>query len=123
MEQAGAKILLAKADKSLRTSSDHCMDFLSRKIQEEAVTLQNMYADVDGRKLDEISEIAGEGSLDVWHSFYNRIRESKDYTKKYSDHNIVRTYLSLSFHDTHRLHSLLIFKIGFRKPLIMPNGK
>jgi hypothetical protein len=114
IEHAAAKILLAKSKRALRTSTDHCLDFLSRKIHEEAVLLQNIYSDADCRKLEEIAEIAGEGAADVWHIFYGRIRDSKEYTRKYSDNNQVRFIGSQSY-NLCRYHSQLILNTGFKK--------
>jgi len=95
LELAAAEILLAKARKELRSSSDHCIDYLVRQIQQEAAAVSRLDVDLDGRKGDEIRQIGGEGSLDVWHSFYSKLRDSKEYSKRHSDKYQVCLSLSL----------------------------
>jgi hypothetical protein len=63
--------------------------------QQEAAAVSSLDVDLDGRKGDEIRQIGGEGSLDVWHSFYSKLRDSKEYSKRHSDKYQVCLSLSL----------------------------
>ena len=85
MERAGSELLMAKSRKNLSASIDHCLDYLCAEMISKVDELQSLYLDCDSQRADEISQSGGEGSMDVWHSFYANIKETKEYNRRHED--------------------------------------
>ena len=89
LEQAAVDCLLAKSRKELGVNSDFCVDFIASEIHRKATELVRNYADPDGVRNDDIQYMGGNGSHDVWHAFYNRVAEVKDFTSREVNRNSV----------------------------------
>jgi splicing factor 3A subunit 3 len=56
-------------------------------IQDSAKKLMNLYEDKDGTRREEITQIQGQGP-NLFSVFYDRLRDIKEYHKKYPESDI-----------------------------------
>jgi splicing factor 3A subunit 3 len=85
IEQAGARILFEKSRRRILVSSELCIDYLSKLANYQCKELTSLYEDNDALRADEIKEIGGEGGHDVWHSFYSKIKHTKEFYRMHSE--------------------------------------
>jgi len=83
---------LALMDKHLNQKNsvhcDHALKHLIETAQQKCKTAAEIYQDKDGMRADDINALAGVRSDkklgDVWTSFYDKVKEVKDYHRKFS---------------------------------------
>lgn len=90
LEIAAANVLLEQSGQSMRVARDHAVLYLITEIQERVSELSRFYNDEHSIRTDEIRRLTGDSSSDIWHSFYNRIRETSDSYLRAGDHNSSR---------------------------------
>ena len=85
LEESAAQLLLHRTQKHHFLPSDLISDYISTQMQSRAKKVIDFMEDRDSARQDEVSNMAGEGSLDVWHSFYSRIKAARDISRQSSD--------------------------------------
>merc|ERR1719199_1944958 len=83
---------LALMDKHMNQKSgvqcDHALKFLIEQSQLKCKTAVDIYQDKDGMRTDDINALAGQRADkkagDVWTSFYDKVKEVKDYHRRFS---------------------------------------
>merc|ERR1719253_954944 len=67
---------------------EHTLKFLVDTTQAKCKTAVDIYEDKDGMRSDDINALAGQRSDkkagDVWTSFYDKVKEVKDYHRRFS---------------------------------------
>jgi hypothetical protein len=67
---------------------DHALKYLLDASQQKCKTAVEIYQDKDGMRTDDINALAGQGlqkkAGDVWTSFYDKVKEVKDYHRRFS---------------------------------------
>merc|ERR1719238_1651410 len=84
-----SKILMDKHQNPKSTvSCDHAVKYLIEQTQLKCQTAVDIYMDKDGMRTDDINALAGhrgdKKSGDVWTSFYDKVKEVKDYHRRFS---------------------------------------
>ena len=90
MEEAGARALFERSQRVISVPVDHCIEFLSTMMLKGAVELRSYYEDTEFTRADEIASIGGEGVTDVWHAFYGRVKEAKEYDRHHQDRKAIQ---------------------------------
>jgi len=83
---------LALMDKHMNQKSgvqcDHALKYLIEQSQLKSKTAAEIYQDKDGMRTDDINALAGQRADkkvgDVWTSFYDKVKEVKDYHRRFS---------------------------------------
>lgn len=89
MEKAMSMVMLDKA-KGVRqgVTCEHALKYLVDASQAKCKTALDVYYDKDGMRTDDINALAGQRSDkkpgDVWTSFYDKVKEVKDYHRRFS---------------------------------------
>merc|ERR550537_431902 len=69
-------------------SCEHALKFLINATQQKSKTAVDIYQDKDGMRTDDINALAGQRTDkklgDVWTSFYDKVKEVKDYHRRFS---------------------------------------
>ncbi|CAK0886567.1 unnamed protein product, partial [Prorocentrum cordatum] len=69
-------------------SCEHALKHLIETSQQKCRTAAEIYQDKDGMRTDDINALAGQRTDkkqgDVWTSFYDKIKEVKDYHRRFS---------------------------------------
>lgn len=87
MEKAMSAVLMDKG-KNLRhqVSVEHGLHYLVNTTVQKAKSILEIYQDKDGMRNDDINALAGQRGdkkqSDVWTSFYDRVKEVKDYNRR-----------------------------------------
>merc|ERR1719188_687178 len=67
---------------------EHALQYLVQTSQSKAGTALDIYQDKDGMRTDDINSLAGQRADkkqgDVWTSFYDKVKEVKDYHRRFS---------------------------------------
>lgn len=89
MEKAMSMVLLDKAKGTKPgVSCEHALKYLVDASQQKCKTALEVYTDKDGMRTDDINALAGQRSDkkpgDVWTSFYDKVKEVKDYHRRFS---------------------------------------
>eukprot|EP00747_Dinoflagellata_sp_TGD_P162439 gnl/TRDRNA2_/TRDRNA2_180057_c0_seq1.p1 gnl/TRDRNA2_/TRDRNA2_180057_c0~~gnl/TRDRNA2_/TRDRNA2_180057_c0_seq1.p1 ORF type:complete len:531 (+),score=148.42 gnl/TRDRNA2_/TRDRNA2_180057_c0_seq1:84-1676(+) len=89
IEKAMSKILMDKHQNPKNAvSSDHALKYLVEQTQQKCQTAVDIYMDKDGMRTDDINALAGhrgdKKGGDVWTSFYDKVKEVKDYHRRFS---------------------------------------
>merc|ERR1719238_1917119 len=67
---------------------DHALKYLVEQTQNKCQTAVDIYMDKDGMRTDDINSLAGhrgdKKGGDVWTSFYDKVKEVKDYHRRFS---------------------------------------
>eukprot|EP00916_Digyalum_oweni_P016850 GHVL01027659.1.p1 GENE.GHVL01027659.1~~GHVL01027659.1.p1 ORF type:complete len:520 (+),score=103.95 GHVL01027659.1:200-1759(+) len=69
---------------------EHCLKTVVTKMQSKARSSIEMYADQDGMRQEEIRYLGGirkDGTEDVWANFYDRLRDIKEYHRRFLETN------------------------------------
>mmetsp|Transcript_49554 Transcript_49554/g.114833 ORF Transcript_49554/g.114833 Transcript_49554/m.114833 type:complete len:530 (+) Transcript_49554:87-1676(+) len=89
IEKAMSMVLMDKS-KSTRqaVSCEHALKYLIESSQMKSKTAVEIYQDKDGMRTDDINALAGQRGDkkqgDVWTSFYDKVKEVKDYHRRFS---------------------------------------
>lgn len=89
IEKAMSMVMMDKhRNQKLAVSCDHSLKYLLDTVQQKCQTAVNIYQDKDGMKTDDVNALAGQRSDkkpgDVWTSFYDKVKEVKDYHRRFS---------------------------------------
>ncbi len=88
IEKAVSKIMLEKhKNQKLAVSVDHCIKYLMDQAQGKSQSVLDLYEDKDGARKEDINMLAGtrpDGKGDVWTNFYDKIKEVKDYHRRFA---------------------------------------
>jgi len=88
IEKAMSSVLMDKHKNSrLAVSCDHALKYLVDTAQHKCKMAHDIYLDKDGMRTDDINALAGTRSDkkgDVWTSFYDKVKEVKDYHRRFS---------------------------------------
>lgn len=89
VEKAMSLVLLDKhMNKRQAVSCDHALKYLIEQSQAKSQTAVEIYQDKDGMRTDDINALAGQRgdkkAGDVWTSFYDKVKEVKDYHRRFS---------------------------------------
>merc|ERR1719188_2448340 len=67
---------------------EHALQYLVQTSQSKAGTALDIYQDKDGMRTDDINSLAGQRADkkqgDVWTSFYDKVKEVKDYHRRFT---------------------------------------
>merc|ERR1719436_207172 len=67
---------------------EHALHYLVQTSQGKAGTAIDIYQDKDGMRTDDINSLAGQRADkkqgDVWTSFYDKVKEVKDYHRRFT---------------------------------------
>merc|ERR1719382_1627573 len=83
-------LVLMEKNKNTRNnvSVEHALHYLVESSRSKAKTCADIYADKDGMRTDDINALAGnrgdKKQGDVWTSFYDKVKEVKDYHRRFS---------------------------------------
>merc|ERR1719464_2341402 len=82
-------VLMDKTKNSKQTvSCEHALKYLIETSQNKSKTAVEIYQDKDGMRTDDINALAGQRGDkkqgDVWTSFYVKVKEVKDYHRRFS---------------------------------------
>lgn len=89
IEKSMSMVLMDRS-KNVRptVSCEHALKYLCDASQQKAKTALEIYQDKDGMRSDDIKALAGERGDkkqgDVWTSFYDKVKEVKDYHRRFS---------------------------------------
>eukprot|EP00929_Paragymnodinium_shiwhaense_P013181 TRINITY_DN121038_c0_g1_i1.p1 TRINITY_DN121038_c0_g1~~TRINITY_DN121038_c0_g1_i1.p1 ORF type:complete len:531 (-),score=172.61 TRINITY_DN121038_c0_g1_i1:68-1660(-) len=87
LEKAMSMIMMDKAKNNKPgVSCEHALKYLIDSSQLKAKTALEIYQDKDGMRADDIASLAGQRggkSGDVWTSFYDKVKEVKDYHRRF----------------------------------------
>lgn len=89
VEKAMSLVLLDKA-KNVRhpVSVEHALNYLVENSRQKCKTAVEIYQDKDGMRTDDINALAGQRGDkkqgDVWTSFYDKVKEVKDYHRRFT---------------------------------------
>jgi hypothetical protein len=89
IEKAMSMVMMDK-QKNTRpnVSCEHALKYLVETSQKKSATAVEIYKDEDGMRTDDINALAGQRADkkqgDVWTSFYDKIKEVKDYHRRFS---------------------------------------
>lgn len=89
IEKAMSMVMLDKNKNSkLTVSCEHALKYLIDTSQAKCKTAVDIYQDKDGMRTDDINALAGQRTDkkqgDVWTSFYDKVKEVKDYHRRFS---------------------------------------
>jgi len=89
VEKAMSMTLMDKHMNQKNTvNCDHALKFLITTAQQKCRTAAEIYQDKDGMRTDDINALAGQRGDkkvgDVWTSFYDKVKEVKDYHRRFS---------------------------------------
>jgi len=89
IEKAMSMVLMDKGkNNKLGVSCEHAMKYLIEASQMKSKTAVEIYQDKDGMRSDDINALAGQRGDkkqgDVWTSFYDKVKEVKDYHRRFS---------------------------------------
>jgi len=89
IEKAMSLVLMDKnMNQKQAVSCDHALKYLVETAQLKCTTAADIYQDKDGMRSDDINALAGQRSDkkqgDVWTSFYDKVKEVKDYHRRFS---------------------------------------
>jgi len=89
VEKAMSMVLLDKAKNSRHpVSVEHALNFLVQSSKQKCKTAVEIYQDKDGMRSDDINALAGQRGDkkqgDVWTSFYDKVKEVKDYHRRFT---------------------------------------
>lgn len=89
IEKAMSMVLMDKHKNSkLAVSCEHALKYLIDASQMKSKTAIDIYQDKDGMRTDDINALAGQRGDkkqgDVWTSFYDKVKEVKDYHRRFS---------------------------------------
>jgi len=89
IEKAMSMVLMDKhLNQKQSVSCDHALKYLVEQTQNKSKTAADIYQDKDGMRSDDINALAGQRSDkkggDVWTSFYDKVKEVKDYHRRFS---------------------------------------
>lgn len=89
VEKAMSMVLLDKGKNAkMAVSCEHALKYLIDASQSKCKTAVEIYQDKDGMRTDDINALAGQRSDkkagDVWTSFYDKVKEVKDYHRRFS---------------------------------------
>uniref|UniRef100_A0A7S1SF15 Matrin-type domain-containing protein n=1 Tax=Alexandrium catenella TaxID=2925 RepID=A0A7S1SF15_ALECA len=89
IEKAMSMVLMDKTKSSKQTvSCEHALKYLIETSQNKSKTAVEIYQDKDGMRTDDINALAGQRGDkkqgDVWTSFYDKVKEVKDYHRRFS---------------------------------------
>lgn len=89
IEKAMSMVLMDKSKNARHSvSSEHALKYLVEACQHKCRTAVEIYQDKDGMRTDDVNALAGQRSDkkqgDVWTSFYDKIKEVKDYHRRFS---------------------------------------
>eukprot|EP00933_Yihiella_yeosuensis_P079921 TRINITY_DN93336_c0_g1_i1.p1 TRINITY_DN93336_c0_g1~~TRINITY_DN93336_c0_g1_i1.p1 ORF type:complete len:530 (-),score=141.56 TRINITY_DN93336_c0_g1_i1:182-1771(-) len=88
-EKSMSMVLMDKQKNSRPSvSCEHALKYLVETTQQKCKTAIEIYQDKDGMRADDINALAGQRSDkkagDVWTSFYDKVKEVKDYHRRFS---------------------------------------
>lgn len=89
VEKAMSMTLMDKhMNQKTAVNCDHALKFLITTAQTKCKTAAEIYQDKDGMRTDDINALAGQRGDkkvgDVWTSFYDKVKEVKDYHRRFS---------------------------------------
>jgi splicing factor 3A subunit 3 len=89
IEKAMSMVLMEKGKNGRApVSCEHALKHLIETSQQKCRTAAEIYQDKDGMRTDDINALAGQRTDkkqgDVWTSFYDKIKEVKDYHRRFS---------------------------------------
>lgn len=89
VEKAMSMVLMDKNKNSKQVvSCEHALKYLIDTSQQKSKTAVEIYQDKDGMRTDDINALAGQRgdkkAGDVWTSFYDKVKEVKDYHRRFS---------------------------------------
>mmetsp|Transcript_106196 Transcript_106196/g.331283 ORF Transcript_106196/g.331283 Transcript_106196/m.331283 type:complete len:531 (+) Transcript_106196:56-1648(+) len=89
IEKAMSLVLMDKGKGSKQpVSCEHALKYLIEATQLKSKTAVDIYQDKDGMRTDDINALAGQRGDkkqgDVWTSFYDKVKEVKDYHRRFS---------------------------------------
>lgn len=89
IEKAMSMVLMDKTKNARNgVASEHALKYLCDASQLKAKTALEIYQDKDGMRTDDINALAGQRGDkkqgDVWTSFYDKVKEVKDYHRRFS---------------------------------------
>jgi len=89
IEKAMSGVLMDKhKNTKIAVSCDHSLKYLLEQTQLKCQTAVDVYTDKDGMRTDDINALAGhrgdKKQGDVWTSFYDKVKEVKDYHRRFS---------------------------------------
>ncbi|CAE7467997.1 ATO [Symbiodinium sp. CCMP2592] len=89
IEKAMSMVLMDKHKNSkVAVSCEHALKYLVEATQLKCKTAIDIYQDKDGMRTDDINALAGQRADkkggDVWTSFYDKVKEVKDYHRRFS---------------------------------------
>mmetsp|Transcript_72017 Transcript_72017/g.198735 ORF Transcript_72017/g.198735 Transcript_72017/m.198735 type:complete len:528 (+) Transcript_72017:84-1667(+) len=89
IEKAMSMVLMDKSKNTKQTvSCEHALKYLIDASQMKSKTAVDIYQDKDGMRTDDINALAGQRGDkkqgDVWTSFYDKVKEVKDYHRRFS---------------------------------------
>lgn len=89
IEKAMSMVLMDKHKNSkAAVSCEHALKYLVESTQLKCKTAIDIYQDKDGMRTDDINALAGQRADkkggDVWTSFYDKVKEVKDYHRRFS---------------------------------------
>lgn len=89
VEKAMSMVLLDKQKNTkVPVSCEHALKHLVETTQLKCSTAIDIYQDKDGMRTDDINALAGQSGTkkggDVWTSFYDKVKEVKDYHRRFS---------------------------------------
>jgi len=85
IELAGSEFQMRHDPRRERVLVEHALVFFKDSMQQRAQTLLNFQLDKDGLRTDEVAIYSPDEETDIWHKFYGRVRESKEYEKRHMD--------------------------------------
>jgi len=88
IEKAASRILLEKHHQpKMAVACDQSIKYLIDRSTDQAQVALDIYADKDGIRTDDINLLAGQRGNkagDVWTNFYDKVKEVKDYHRRFS---------------------------------------
>lgn len=89
IEKAMSLVMMDKAKNTkVPVSCEHALKYLVEASQLKSLTALDIYQDKDGMRTDDINALAGQRGDkkqgDVWISFYDKVKEVKDYHRRFS---------------------------------------
>jgi splicing factor 3A subunit 3 len=89
IEKAMSLVLMEKhKNQKPSVSCEHALKYLVETTQLKCKTAADIYQDKDGMRTDDINALAGQRADkkagDVWTSFYDKVKEVKDYHRRFS---------------------------------------